>query len=114
MSSGPILSVVFFRTEAGREPVREWVKSLDKSDRKIIGEDLKLVQFSLAFGNAAGKENGSRLMGSSESHEWRARRSRSLHCKRGSHGAAPWLHQEVSRDSGGRLATRSAAKESLA
>jgi phage-related protein len=50
MSSGPILSVVFFRTEAGREPVREWLKSLDKSDRRIIGEDLKLVQFRWPLG----------------------------------------------------------------
>lgn len=50
MSSGSILSVVFFRTKAGREPVREWLKSLDKSDRKIIGEDLKLVQFRWPLG----------------------------------------------------------------
>jgi len=50
MSSGPILSVVFFRTEVGREPVREWLKSLDQNDRKIIGEDLKLVQFRWPLG----------------------------------------------------------------
>src|SRR5438105_4552120 len=50
MSSGAILSVVFFRTEVGREPVREWLKSLDKNDRKIIGEDLKLVQFRWPLG----------------------------------------------------------------
>ncbi len=46
MSPDPILSVVFFRTEFGREPVREWLRSLDRSDRKIIGEDIKLVQLS--------------------------------------------------------------------
>lgn len=50
MSSSPILSVVFFRTKLGREPVREWLKRLDKSDRKIIGEDIKLVQFRWPLG----------------------------------------------------------------
>jgi phage-related protein len=45
MNTSPILTVVFFRTDSGREPVREWLKSLDKEDRKAIGEDIKLVQF---------------------------------------------------------------------
>ena len=50
MSSGSILSVVFFRTTSGREPVREWLKDLDKIDRKVIGEDIKLVQFRWPLG----------------------------------------------------------------
>jgi hypothetical protein len=41
----PILSVIFFRTETGREPVRDWLKSFPRSDRRIIGEDIKTVQF---------------------------------------------------------------------
>ena len=45
MESHYILSVVFFFTSSGREPVREWLKTLDKDDRKVIGEDIKLVQF---------------------------------------------------------------------
>ena len=45
-----ILTVVFFRTVAGREPVREWLKELDKEDRKAIGEDIKLVQFRWPLG----------------------------------------------------------------
>jgi len=44
------LSVVFFRTASGREPVREWLKGLDKDDRKVIGEDIKLVQFRWPLG----------------------------------------------------------------
>jgi hypothetical protein len=36
----------FYRTDAGREPVREWLKSLDAADRRIIGEDMKDVEFS--------------------------------------------------------------------
>jgi hypothetical protein len=41
----PILLVVFFRTELGNEPVREWLKSLDREDRKAIGEGIKTAQF---------------------------------------------------------------------
>jgi phage-related protein len=50
MSSEVILRVVFFRSELGREPVREWLLELDKDDRKIIGEDIKLVQFRWPLG----------------------------------------------------------------
>ena len=50
MSSEPILTVVFFRTELGREPVREWLRDLDAEERKIIGEDVKLVQFRWPLG----------------------------------------------------------------
>src|SRR5436309_2638709 len=46
----PILSVAFFRTETGREPVREWLKSLRRERRKIIGEDIKTVQFGWPLG----------------------------------------------------------------
>ncbi|MBI5383114.1 MAG: type II toxin-antitoxin system RelE/ParE family toxin [Verrucomicrobia bacterium] len=46
----PILSVVFFRTETGHEPVREWLKSLPREQRKIIGEDIKTVQFGWPLG----------------------------------------------------------------
>jgi len=41
----------FFRTEAGREPVREWLKSLpSRDDRKRIGEDIKTVEFGWPVG----------------------------------------------------------------
>ena len=50
MNAEPILTVVFFRTDMGREPVREWLKSLDKEARKAIGEDIKLVQFRWPLG----------------------------------------------------------------
>lgn len=50
MNGEPILDVVFFRTYRGREAVRDWLKSLDKEDRKTIGEDIKLVQFRWPLG----------------------------------------------------------------
>src|SRR6266487_979606 len=46
----PILSVAFFRTETGREPVREWLKSFPREERRIIGEDIKTVQFGWPLG----------------------------------------------------------------
>ena len=40
----------FYRSDSGREPVREWLKSLDLEDRKVIGEDIKDVEFSWPIG----------------------------------------------------------------
>lgn len=46
----PILDVRFFKTELGTEPVRDWLKDLSAPDRKIIGEDIKTVQFGWPLG----------------------------------------------------------------
>ena len=46
----PILSVKFFRTEKGGEPVREFLRELSAEDRKIIGTDIKEVQFGWPLG----------------------------------------------------------------
>ena len=40
----------FYRSDNGREPVREWLKSLDSQDRRAIGEDIKDVEFSWPLG----------------------------------------------------------------
>jgi hypothetical protein len=40
----------FYRSDTGREPVREWLKGLDLADRKVIGEDVKDVEFSRPIG----------------------------------------------------------------
>jgi phage-related protein len=44
------LRVLFYRSTAGNEPVREWLKALPIEDRKIIGDDLKTVQFGWPLG----------------------------------------------------------------
>jgi hypothetical protein len=44
------LDAVFFRTEQGSEPVREWLLSLGKSERKIIGDDVLKVQYCWPIG----------------------------------------------------------------
>jgi len=40
-----VLNVAFFRTEAGNEPVREWLMELPRESKKRIGTDIKSVQF---------------------------------------------------------------------
>jgi len=47
---GKRIPAIFFRTEAGREPVRDWVKGLSREDRKRIGEDIKTVEFGWPIG----------------------------------------------------------------
>ena len=44
------LDVVFYKTETNSEPVREWLKGLVKEDKKIIGADIKTVQFGWPLG----------------------------------------------------------------
>lgn len=44
------LRVVFYRSGSGREPVREWLRSLDPTDRKVIGEDIKTVELGWPLG----------------------------------------------------------------
>jgi phage-related protein len=40
----------FYHSDNGREPVREWLKGLEPEDRKVIGEDIKDVEFSWPIG----------------------------------------------------------------
>ncbi len=47
---GKRIPAVFFRTEAGREPVRDWIRELSAEDRKRIGEDIKTVEFGWPVG----------------------------------------------------------------
>ena len=44
------LKVVFFKTDAGNEPVRDWLKELSKEDCKVIGTDILTVQYAWPVG----------------------------------------------------------------
>ena len=44
------LPAFFYELPSGRAPVREWLRNLDQADRKIIGEDIKDVEFSWPIG----------------------------------------------------------------
>lgn len=46
----PEIPVRFYRTAAGREPVLDWLRKLEKEDRHMIGLDLMRVQFGWPIG----------------------------------------------------------------
>ena len=46
----PILRIIFYRSEKGNEPVRDWLKELRKEDRRTVGEDIKTAQFGWPLG----------------------------------------------------------------
>ena len=45
-----IIAVKFFKNELGNEPVKDWLLSLDKEDRKIVGADIQTVEFGFPIG----------------------------------------------------------------
>jgi phage-related protein len=57
---GKRVQAFFYRTEAGGEPVREWLKSLpSREDRKRIGEDIRTVEFGWPVGMPVCRSVGS-------------------------------------------------------
>ena len=44
------IPVVFYRTAAGAEPVREWLRRLSTEERKTIGTDLATLQVGWPIG----------------------------------------------------------------
>jgi phage-related protein len=44
------LAVVFYRTSAGNDPVREWLKDLSKPDRITVGVDIWKAQSEWPIG----------------------------------------------------------------
>ena len=44
------LNAVFFKTAVGNEPVRVWLKSLPREDKKMIGIDVQTVQLGWPLG----------------------------------------------------------------
>jgi hypothetical protein len=86
----------FYRSDSGREPVREWLKGLEAEDRKAIGEDIKDVEFSWPIGM------GSLVRLAPSGKSGAACRAAALHGfflrGAGAHGAASRLHQEDPKD----------------
>lgn len=50
LTTRPKLTVRFFASAAGREPVREWLKALPDAERKTIGDDIRTLQFGWPVG----------------------------------------------------------------
>ena len=61
--SGPRkkISAFFYRTEAGGEPVREWLKTLTKEEKKVIGEDIKTCELGWPIGMPVARALGDGL-----------------------------------------------------
>jgi phage-related protein len=56
------LSVKFFKTVSGNEPVRDWPRdSLTSQERKIVGRDIKIVEISWPVGPPLVKPLGNGL-----------------------------------------------------
>ena len=49
-NQAPEVPVRFYRSSTGREPVLEWLRGLDREDRRAIGLDLMRVQFGWPIG----------------------------------------------------------------
>jgi len=47
---GKRVPAYFYRTEAGGEPVREWLQCLSSADKKAIGTDIRAVEFGWPLG----------------------------------------------------------------
>lgn len=56
------MKVRFFKTAAGSEPVREWLRNLDQPAKKGIGDDIKTVQIGWPWGMPLVKSLGSGLL----------------------------------------------------
>jgi len=46
----PKIPIVFYKTPAGTETVRIWLRGLDAGDRNVIGQDLMRVQYRWPVG----------------------------------------------------------------
>lgn len=44
------IPLVFYSTASGKEPVRDWLKELEETDRRIVGLDLMKVQYAWPVG----------------------------------------------------------------
>lgn len=51
----------FYESRAGNAPVREWLLSLEKVDRRIIGEDIATVEFGWPIGMPVCRPLGQQL-----------------------------------------------------
>lgn len=46
----PLLAVHFYALRSGTEPVRDWLHDLSREARRVVGEDIKTVQFGWPLG----------------------------------------------------------------
>ena len=62
MDDRKIISARFYQTDAGTEPVRDWLKSLSKEDKSQIGNDIKTVEYGWPIGMPTCRQMGKGLL----------------------------------------------------
>lgn len=55
------LKALFFKNSSGKEPVRDWLKGLTKEEKKLIGDDIKTVEYGWPIGMPVCKGMGKGL-----------------------------------------------------
>ena len=65
----------FFATQSSHEPVREWLKALDREDRRDIGRDLMTLEFGWPIGMPLARAMGDGL------HELRVKLARNRNAR---------------------------------
>ncbi len=61
MTVGKRISMFFYKSPSGNEPVRDWLKNMSKSDREVIGKDLLRVELGFPIGMPLCRSLGSGL-----------------------------------------------------
>lgn len=56
------IPAIFYRTEAGGEPVRDWLKDLPAEERRLIGTDIMTVEFGWPVGMPVCRSIGKGLL----------------------------------------------------
>jgi len=59
--AGKHVYVFFYSNDRGKMPVREWLLCFSRDDKKIIGEDIKTVEFSWPIGMPTVRPLGNKL-----------------------------------------------------
>lgn len=55
------VKAVFYKSENGNQPVREWLLKLPRSAQKIIGDDIRTVEFGWPIGMPTVRPMGNKL-----------------------------------------------------
>ncbi len=58
LNTSKTLTVKFYRAITKKEPVRDWLLELDPKDCKIIGTDIKVIEYFWPIGMPACKSLG--------------------------------------------------------
>jgi len=88
------IPAAFYRSDRGTEPVREWLKELPASDRRIVGFDIAAVEFGWPIGMPLCRSIGGGLW-EVRSNLTHGRTARVIFCA--SHGRMILLHAFVKK-----------------